>query len=687
MTQGDAVPETPLDQRSNLSDEEFFGQVASRNTKPDGETSDPQLFRRLSHPICQRCQQKYRQKFPGRPFQIRCQGIYTEGDFVEIAAAAGMEYVDVREILDIPYWASRHVQIPNSEGDLVYFQARDYQCETLWCTTPRQVDRWGRGMGKTQVSIIKEVHTATTRKRYNILVACPAKAQAQKWFDDINSIIQADPGLRGSLVQTRQQPYYTFRFSNGSTINIFTTGSQSGRDADVVRSQSPRRVCIDEQDLLNPGDYKAIMPLLRRYQDSEFHGMSTPTGKRETFWQMCNEYPDYRELHFPISRHPDWTTEMEAACKREARTDLNYLHEFLAEFGEQEGGVFKSVFVDAAKKPYEEVECEFEKGWRYYLGVDWNGQGTGSRMRVVGYNLATRKRKAVDHSAVNTSTMDTLEEIRLLNKRWHCEGVYTDAGFGYVQDELLKLIGYNSSDRDDRALLNVKVVDFGANMVTNKLVPNRGNNKYQQQQELERPTKPFMVEGACMVLEMGDFEFSDRDKLLEEQLRAYRVKTYSRHGWANTYESKVGDHDLDATMLALLGIELKYGLTKIPEKSALVSSIQHVAGFGLGLNPSAPGGFQQNPNPPSLRDAVRQKTGVPSRLTPQVALAGGPRPAAVSRNYYGGVDGLITSTPGFKRVVGMQRPNPRSGPVGSRTDIFRPGQGGGRRGSARGLYR
>ena len=173
-------------------------------------------------------------------------------------------------------------------------------------------------------------------------MACPAKAQAQKWFDEINAIIEADPGLRASLVQTRQQPYYTFRFTTGSTINIFTTGSSSGRDADVIRSQSPRRVRIDEQDLLNPGDYNAILPLLRRYPDSEFHGSSTPTGKRETYYSMCEEFPDYRELHFPIMRHPDFNEEMEKASRREARTELNYMHEFLAEFGELEGGVFKA---------------------------------------------------------------------------------------------------------------------------------------------------------------------------------------------------------------------------------------------------------------------------------------------------------------------------------------------------------
>ena len=624
MPNVDAVRETPQQQVPRLPDGEFFRILNGKNTGPDGKPLDPNLFRRLQHPVCIKCQENYRNKFPSRPFRITCKGIYDKTDYEELATATGLPLEEVQDLLDVPFWASRHIKIPNADGDLEYFIARDYQCESLLCTSSRQVDRWGRGNGKTLISIIKELHVATTRKRYNTLIACPAKAQAQKWFDDINQMIAADEGLRDSLVGTRQQPYYTFRFANGSTINIFTTGSQSGRDADVVRSQSPRRVTIDEQDLLNPGDYKAIMPLLRRFTDSEFHGMSTPTGKREQFWQMCKEFPDYRELHFPASVHPDWSEEREAACRREARTDTNYLHEFQAEFGEQEGGVFKSVYVDMSMKPYSYKELKPEKGWKYFLGVDWNGQGTGSRMRVVGYDPETKKRKCVDLAAVSTNTMDTLDKLRDLNRLWHCTGVYIDAGFGYVQDELIKLIGFHSNDPDDRRLLNIKVIDFGANMVTNKLVPNRGNDKYLQKQELERPTKPFMVEGAQMVLEMGDFEFSDEDKLLEEQLRAYCVKTYSRHGWANTYHSRCGDHDLDALILALLGIELKFGLTKIPEKGLRHSSVDYVAAFGLGVGqPLRPKDYVNGEVAQSPRDAMRQKGNVPSRAVPTTGNMGG----------------------------------------------------------------
>jgi replicative DNA helicase len=677
MTEPIAVrAETPAFGPAQLPRDEFFSIVAAKNTDAAGKEISPNLMRRMQHPTCLACHQAYKLKFPNKPFRIRCNGIFCEEDFTEMSEKAEIPYEEIRELYDIPFWASRHVQLPDINGDLEPFDARDYQAESLQCTARFQVDRWGRGLGKTVDGVIKEVHTATTRKNYNILVACPAKAQAQKWFDEINALIQNDPGLSASLVQTRQQPYYTFRFTNGSTINIFTTGSSSGREGDVIRSQSPRRVRIDEQDLLNPGDYNAILPLLRRYPNSEFHGSSTPTGKRETFYQMCEEFPDYRELHFPIMRHPDFSEEMESAARREARTELNYMHEFLAEFGEIEGGVFKAAYVDAAKQPYTYLQVKYDPAWKYYIGIDWNGEGTGTRLRVAGYNPATGKRRIVDAAAIDKTTMDALDQLRILNRKWHAEGVYIDAGFGYVQDELIRMMGFNSQNQDDRRLIDVRVVDFGANMITNKLVPNRGNDKYQQEQELERPTKPFMVEGAQMLVEMGDFEFADDDKLLEDQLRAYRVKTYSRHGWANTYTSKVGDHDLDAVMLALLGIELKYGLTRIPERVPSGTKILYAAGFG-----DAPIRASNDPHanalassaPQNPREAAKVKGAVPSRQIPQVAQrnGGGERPAFATQDMFGSTRCYI-ATPGDMRPGGkVPMQTMGRGSVPSRTAMFR----------------
>jgi hypothetical protein len=597
----------------------------------DGDCAE-NTRRRMENPTCQQCLKDYQRKFPNRPFGIHCEGIYDERDYQELyEALKGTEdelpYAEIKALLDPVYWANVHIKLPDKYGDMQAFVARDYQAEILRCTARRKVDRCGRGLGKTSLGGIEELHRALTRKNYGIMVATPAKAQAQKWWDDLQQHIKNDAEIAGSVAQQRQAPYFMLRFYNGSTISIFTTGSTSGKDADTVRSQSPRRVRLDEQDLLNPGDYKAIMPLLRRFKESEFHGSSTPVGKRETFWAMCTQYPDYKEFWFPIMRHPDFNAEYEEAARREARTELVYQHEFLAEFGDLEAGVFKPVYVDAAKDHYYYRQCVYSPRCKYFLGVDWNGHGTGTRIRVVEYDPITKIRRCVDAEAVDKSTRESIEAIRRLNKRWHCEGINIDAGFGFVQDELLREVGVNSDDPDDKRLRNINVIDFGAPLITNRIVPKRDRTKYinDEDNELQRRTKPFMVEGTVMAFEAHLVRFSDDDITLEEQLRSYRVKTYSQSGYANTYEAaKLGDHDLDAFMLAMLAIEMKYGMFLVQKKPHLAAGMAHISSFGGTAVPDpGPGMMQQAPMAAArevARAAERQTAGIPSR-TPETSSA------------------------------------------------------------------
>lgn len=603
-----------------MTDQEFLAPLLEKHSDENGELLDPDLLRRLKHPICVECHEKYKKKFPGRPFRIDCHGIYDDQYYKMIAEETGESLEDVKALMDVEAWAYRHVKLPDNNGDMQPFVARDYQRMALLCTASRRVDRWGRGLGKSTIGYIQELHKAFVRKNFPIMIVCPAKAQAQMWYDNLNQIIDNNDELSQSVKNRKQQPFFNIEFLNGSKISIFTAGSQSGRDADAVRGQSPRRVRIDEQDLLTPGDCKAILPLLRRFPDSEFHGSSTPTGKRATFWDMCVNYPDYKEFHFPIQVSPYFSPEFEEACRREARTETAYIHEFLAEFGDQEGGVFKSDYIDICKIPYSYSKQKYNDKLRYFMGIDWNGQGTGARVRIVSYNPETKKRRVVAHQTITSSNIDTINAIKLLNRRWHCEEIYIDAGFGFVQDELLRMIGHHPEEPDDERLRDIKVIDFGATIKTNRITPNRGYDKYIQNRELERRTKPFMVEGAVMCLESGLFEFSEEDKTLDEQLRAYRVKTWSQHGYANTYEcGNVGDHDLDATMLALLGIELKYGLFATKQAQRL-ARITHLAAFSVPELDELMAKRSKNEEPPleedlseAKRDLIKQLKGVPSR--------------------------------------------------------------------------
>lgn len=560
-----------------MTDAEFLATVIKRNNGPDGKPKDPNLLRRMQNPICQACQLNYKKKFPDSPFEVECKGIAGETDFKEMAKKTGLTYEQAREVMDRQFWTEKHMKITNDQGEIVPFKARDYQVPVMQCTAKRKVSRMGRGMGKTVLGIFEELHIAIHNKNYPILVVAPAKSQAKKWYDDILWYANQDPDMAESLVIKQQQPFYYIKFSNGSTISIFTAGSTSGHGAGAIRSQDPRRTRLEEQDGLNEDDYKVLQPIFRRYENSEVHGAGTPTGARSMFWAMCKQFHDHKEFHVPITYHPDWGPEKEATCRNEARTEVNFVHEFLAEFGDQEAGVFKAHFVDACRRPY--FYGDIKPAWEsdltiqpkvYFMGVDWNGEGTGTRIRVLEYNPSDHVRKVVASKTVageKVTTWDTLYAIRDLNRKWRCEEIYLDYGYGAFQAGMLRDLGKKAEHTQDRKLASVRIIDFGASLKTNHIIPKRGRPKYLKLDEEKRMTKPFMVEGAVMCLERGLFRFAENDEILDLQLRAYRVKTWSQHGYANTYTSgKEGDHDLDAVMLALLGIELKYGLLSETER-------------------------------------------------------------------------------------------------------------------------
>lgn len=670
----------------------FLSEVNKRNTDKNGKEIDKGLTARMQHPICVECHEKYKQKYPDQPFIIKCKGIFVEKDFIEKQEQLKARFPDeeplsldeIRETYDVPFWAERNIIVKDDDGNLVPFVARWYQRETLLCTARNKVDRWGRGLGKTVCGVIEELHKAMTTKNLDILIVSPADAQSEKWYTEIAFQIDHSPSLQGIEAQRKQQPFKFFRFTNGSTIAIFTAGSASGRGANSLRGQDPRRVRLDEQDYLAEDDYKAIDPLIVRHKNSEFHGSSTPTGDRGKFWQMCTKFPNYREFHFPITVLPDWSNELEDEYRRQAKTDDIFRHEYLAEFSDPTSGVFKSQHIDAASKIYTNPTmpslrgydtCRYDAACRYFMGVDWNGAGTGTRIRVVGFNPTTHIRKCVAARTIDTpgyTTSDSIQAIVEMNKIWHCEEIYVDAGFGFAQDELIRMTGAKSTDRDTQRLKDIHVVDFGADLMFNRLVSKRDDNpnsKYlpdPKLQELKRRTKPFMVEGAVMAFEHRLVEFSDLDTVLDEQLRAYRVKNYSAHGHANTYETDggVGDHDLDAFMMALLGVEQKYGIFATKETFRRLAQMTFVSGWGM---PTAP--VATTPNQAMSPTEKRlERAGIPSRQSPS-------DPNREYRLVYLMKQGMGT-TPG-----GMIAPVKRGGMGGapdipSRTSAFKKGPKG-----------
>src|SRR5690606_21833652 len=137
-------------------------------------------------------------------------------------------------------------------------------------------------------------------------------------------------------------PNYTLELHNGSIIRGFTAGTKSGGNADNVRGQDANMLVFDEADYLGRKDIDSAMSIVTNHPNATVWMSSTPTGKRERFYETCLS-SRWKEYHFASNENPLWTKDLEADF-REALTEVGYKHEILAEFGEQEQGVFQNIY-------------------------------------------------------------------------------------------------------------------------------------------------------------------------------------------------------------------------------------------------------------------------------------------------------------------------------------------------------
>lgn len=76
------------------------------------------------------------------------------------------------------------------------------------------------------------------------LVATPYNNQAQLIFDDLNSFIENSPPLRSSVKSTTKSPF-RIDFHNGSSIKLFTAGTNSGNAGGSLRGQRASYLYLD----------------------------------------------------------------------------------------------------------------------------------------------------------------------------------------------------------------------------------------------------------------------------------------------------------------------------------------------------------------------------------------------------------------------------------------------------------
>jgi len=474
-----------------------------------------------------------------------------------------------KDLLDMGISAEQQRQIHIAKDPVVWArhflqaQPRAYQILILRDPSLRKVLRAGRRLGKTFTLAINLLHYSYTHKDGRCLVVAPMKTQVELIYQEILRIASKNEIVHNSITRKVTSPQFMMEFSNGSTIRFFTSGMRSGGKSDVARGQEAHLIILDEMDYMHSGDLDALYAMLQKtaedQPDKVLIGASTPTGRREKFWEWCNSNR-FKEFWFPSYVNPFFSKDQEDEF-REQYSEVGYRHEIEADWGEDSEGVYPRKYVDLAFiSPAWKYEPSVNSARSFYtIGVDWDKYGAGTNivvLEVCGSDYEEEKfrgkiklcyREEIDKSEYTlTKAVDRIVE---LNRIFNPKHIYVDRGFGEVQVELLHKKGIE--DEKSGLKNKVKGVSFAETIEV--------RDPYTQL-PIKKEMKPFMVDNLRQYLEKEKVLFPESDEELYLQLISYIVVRTTQTG-RPVFEAggSAMDHAHDALMLALLAITQNYG--------------------------------------------------------------------------------------------------------------------------------
>lgn len=498
----------------------------------------------------------------------------------------------VKSTVDPVAWAELMLGF-NDQND--NWKIRNYQKEQLRCSALRYVIREGRRSGKTFAIALKLTYLAfnhLVNKGYDsngkelhegpaIMIVTPYQAQLTNIFNEIEDLVKRNPELKREVTSGTgeglyvKNPMYRMELKNGATILGFVSGlgaKQDGSGGGTMRGQSADIVYLDEMDMI-PEDIldKVVTPILLTKPGVKLIATSTPIGKRGKFYQWCLERSDFKEDYYPSSVLPHWDSIKDELINE--NTDEGFRAEYMAEFIEGSFGVFRPSWIANAKRDYFYSETKKHSVMNSLgiqdrndliicIGIDWN-KNAGTEYYVIGYNTSNGKWIALDALNIPSteySSKKWADELLKLNYKWRPDYIYADEGYGHTIIEDLKMhsrrIGMKDNKNDfdiQTSRLADRLVSFNFSKKIEVTDPMTGDKS-------SKSGKHFIVENAVRIMEDGLFVFPYQDETLAKQMQNYVVikRQQSTNKPVYGMENRgIGDHRLDAFMLALAGLTLE----------------------------------------------------------------------------------------------------------------------------------
>ena len=512
--------------------------------------------------MCEICIAEQKRKYKGET-PIICNGLrdyktslkskFDENIIDSIVAELSEEEFDELQALFNPFdWFRVHMTDKSKAQD------RWTQELALSCSAKNKAIRWGRRCGKSYAIIMELMYKiALAEKPLNILVAAPMVTmidEISQVFIELSNLIDIPDFIQSK----KSSPILEITFFNGSILKGITAAddgkSARGKKADVI--------WIDEVDFVPTKALDAIRAIQLDNPNVELIYTSTPIGEGNLF-NFANQKIT-KEFHYPTFTRPDYTDEMHSST--EALSAIAYAQEILAIYGLDEAGVFPIRFIDMAYDYYikdsynEDFVLNNRDRFILIIGVDWNHDNNGTRIVVLGHDRVYSKFFIVEKQRISKIKMTqtlAVQTIVDLNRKYNCDHIICDEGFGIAQVSMLRLKGEEQygkvpPNHPDIKLVDTVAVSFGSTLEITDPV---------KHQTIKKNTKQYIVENAQKVLENNQLALDDlKDDEVILQMKNYHIARTGLRG--NIYkpkDKKIGDHDLDAFMLALYGFDMFYG--------------------------------------------------------------------------------------------------------------------------------
>lgn len=289
----------------------------------------------------------------------------------------------------------------------------------------------------------------------------------------------------------------------------------------------------------------------------------TPKGELNLYNAAQEQHT--KEFHYPSFVIPHYSDQIDNQLRGDM-DEIGYIQECLALYGASSNGIFQIPFIEEACSKLDRVTLldVLSDRSRYItiIGVDWNHDQVGTRIVTIAYDKLNpqfyiiRKDKVALEGWTQQKAIDTIIKI---NRKVRADHIYVDAGFGATQIGELRMFGETQKgkvdlDSPDLKLVDVQAVDFGSSIEVKDPTSD---------ETFKQGMKQFIVQNAVQVLEKQLLSLDkDEDKDIISQMKNYVQK--SRNKGRVVYgcvSKKIGDHDLDAFMIALFGFKKEYSST------------------------------------------------------------------------------------------------------------------------------